>query len=102
MAINRELPPEEVSLWEAAYLRFETPQQEIRKFRQRLIKLGVQQWSRDAKVVELFCGRGHGVTALAELGFRNIEGIDLSPRLIAQYKGPCVCYVGDCCRLPFA
>jgi ubiquinone/menaquinone biosynthesis C-methylase UbiE len=102
MDMNRELPPEEVSLWEDAYLRFETPQQEIRKFRQRLIKLGSQHWSRDARVVELFCGRGNGLTALAELGFRHIEGIDLSPRLVGQYNGPGVCYVGDCCRLPFA
>jgi hypothetical protein len=29
--------------WEAAYLAFETPEQEIRKFVRRLIELGAQQ-----------------------------------------------------------
>ena len=44
--------------WEAAYIRFETPQQEIRKFLRRLRKLGATELPRDAHVVELFCGRG--------------------------------------------
>jgi ubiquinone/menaquinone biosynthesis C-methylase UbiE len=100
--MKKELPSDEVGLWEAAYLRFETPRQEIRKFKQRLIKLGAERWPLEANVVELFCGRGNGLAALAELGFRHIEGIDLSPRLVAQYKGDGVCYVGDCRRLPFA
>jgi ubiquinone/menaquinone biosynthesis C-methylase UbiE len=103
MLMKKESPPlDEVGLWEAAYLRFETPQEEIRKFKRRLTKLGAEQWPREARVVELFCGRGNGLVALSELGFRNVEGIDLSPRLVAQYKGDGVCYVGDCRRLPFA
>jgi hypothetical protein len=63
--------------WEAAYLRFETPEQEVRKFRNRLPRLGSSRWPRDAKVVELFCGRGSGLLALRTLGFEDIEGIDL-------------------------
>jgi ubiquinone/menaquinone biosynthesis C-methylase UbiE len=92
----------EISLWEAAYSRFETPKEEIRKFRRRLNKLGVENWSREANVVELFCGRGSGLEALAELGFRHLEGVDLSPRLLAQYHGFATCYVADCRQLPFA
>ena len=88
--------------WEAAYLRFETPEQEIRKFVSRLGKLGAAKWPRDAEIVELFCGRGNGLTALERLGFTHIEGVDLSPRLIAQYRGPAKCFVGDCRQLPFA
>ena len=88
--------------WEAAYLRFESPEQEIRKFFSRLRKLGAGQWPRDAEIVELFCGRGNGLTALERLGFTHIEGVDLSPRLIAQYRGPAKCFVGDCRQLPFA
>jgi hypothetical protein len=64
--------------WEAAYLRFEAPEEEIGKFMERLRRLGVSQWPRETNVVELFCG------ALARLGFRNIEGVDLSPRLLAD------------------
>ena len=40
--------------WEAAYLRFETPEEEIAKFTRRLLQLGARQWPRDAAVVELF------------------------------------------------
>ena len=88
--------------WEAAYLRFETPEEEIAKFIERLQRLGAEQWSKDAEVVELFCGRGNGLHALARLGFRKLEGVDLSPRLLAQYHGPAKTQVADCRTLPFA
>src|SRR6266567_7238750 len=70
--------------WEAAYLRFETPEQEIHKFIARLKRLRARQWPRDAEIVELFCGRGNGLIALQLLGFTRLEGVDLSPRLLAQ------------------
>jgi ubiquinone/menaquinone biosynthesis C-methylase UbiE len=87
--------------WEVAYLRFESPEEEIRKFIRRLVKLGADQWPRDAEIVELFCGRGNGLHALHQLGFQHLEGLDLSPRLLAQYQGPAICRVGDCRHLPF-
>jgi ubiquinone/menaquinone biosynthesis C-methylase UbiE len=87
--------------WEAAYLAFETPEQEIKKFVRRLIKLGAPQWPRDAQIVELFCGRGNGLRALRRMGFPNIEGVDLSPSLLAQYHGDARCHVSDCRQLPF-
>jgi SAM-dependent methyltransferase len=88
--------------WEAAYLRFETPEQEIQKFVSRLRELGAAQWPRDSEIVELFCGRGNGLNALERLGFTRLEGVDLSPRLIAEYRGPAKCFVADCRQLPFA
>jgi SAM-dependent methyltransferase len=88
--------------WEAAYVRFETPEQEIHKFVSRLRKLGAPQWPRDAEIVELFCGRGNGLNALERLGFTHVEGADLSPRLIAQYRGSAKCFIADCRQLPFA
>jgi ubiquinone/menaquinone biosynthesis C-methylase UbiE len=93
--------PDETRLWEAAYSRFETPDQEIQKFKRRLIKVGAEGWPREAAIVELFCGRGNGLEALALLGFRRLEGVDLSPRLLTQYKGHGTCYVADCRKLPF-
>jgi SAM-dependent methyltransferase len=87
--------------WEAAYLRFESPEQEIHKFIKRLTRLGASQWPREAEIVELFCGRGSGLIALDRLGFTHVEGVDLSPRLVAQYRGPAKCTIGDCRRLPF-
>jgi ubiquinone/menaquinone biosynthesis C-methylase UbiE len=90
-----------VNPWEAAYLRFETPEQEIAKFISRLNRLGARDWPRDAEIVELFCGRGNGLVALEKLGFTRLEGVDLSPRLIAQYRGSAKCTVADCRKLPF-
>ncbi len=88
-------------LWEAAYLRFETPEQGIQKFIGRLEKLGVSELSRQALVVELFCGRGNGLHALSKLGFTNVERVDSSPRLLAEYHGDAKCYSSDCRSLPF-
>jgi ubiquinone/menaquinone biosynthesis C-methylase UbiE len=88
--------------WEAAYLRFETPEQEIRKFNERLVKLGARDWDRQSEIVELFCGRGNGLHALEQLGFARIEGVDLSAALVAKYSGPAKCTVADCRQLPFA
>jgi len=87
--------------WELAYSRFETPEQEIRKFMARLKELGVEQWPKDSAIVELFCGRGNGLHALQQLGFLQIEGVDLSPRLLAQYHGTAQTTVADCRELPF-
>ena len=90
-----------VSEWESAYLRFETPEEEITKFIARLDKLGVRQWPDDWQIVELFCGRGNGLHALERIGFRHLEGIDLSQRLVSEYRGTAKMHVGDCRSLPF-
>ena len=87
--------------WEAAYLRFETPEEERRKFLRRLRRLGAESWPKDAQVLELFCGRGNGLSALQHLGFTKLEGVDLSPALVAKYNGPAKCVVADCRQLPF-
>ena len=89
------------SEWEAAYARFETPEQEIAKFTARFRQLGVDQLPRDLQVVDLFCGRGNGLKALEQLGFDHLEGIDLSPSLLEQYAGPAKLYVADCRELKF-
>jgi SAM-dependent methyltransferase len=88
--------------WEAAYARFETPAQEIRKFTRRLTKLGVASWPSTAEIVELFCGRGNGLHALSRFGFTGLAGVDLSTSLVSQYEGPAKLYVCDCRRLPFS
>jgi len=72
-------------LWELAYSRFETPEEEIRKFVKRLRQMGVEKWPRQAEILELFCGLGSGLHA-NRLGFTQVEGADLSRSLIAKYK----------------
>lgn len=88
--------------WEQAYRRFETPEEEVGKFMHRLKRAGAAAWPKEARIVELFCGRGNGLHALARLGFTSLEGVDLSPRLAAEYQGKAKILVADCRRLPFA
>ena len=88
--------------WERAYQQFETPAEERAKFRRRLRFLGSGSWPTDSEVVELFCGRGNGLHALESLGFRAVEGVDISPRLLEQYTGSARTYAADCRSLPFA
>ncbi len=87
--------------WEAAYLRFETPEEEIAKFTRRLLQLGARQWPRDAAVVELFCGRGNGLRAMAQLGFVRLAGVDISQRLLALCPPEHGRHCADCRTLPF-
>lgn len=88
------------SAWERAYVRFEPPEQEVRKFSARLARLGARRWPRDARVVELFCGRGNGLVALERMGFTHIEGVDRSAALVARYQGRAKCHIADCRSLP--
>jgi SAM-dependent methyltransferase len=87
--------------WEAAYARFETPEEEIRKFVKRYRRLGLNALARSSQIVELFCGRGNGLKALERMGFESLEGVDLSPGLTEQYFGRAQLYVGDCRKLRF-
>jgi SAM-dependent methyltransferase len=89
------------SEWETAYLRFETPEQEIRKFQSRLKSLGAASWPKTAQIVELCCGRGSGLHALQSFGFTHIEGIDASPVFVERYDGPGRVLCADCRALPF-
>ena len=92
---------QDLDSWEAAYLRFETRSEEVSKFNARLRKLGVDSWSKDLEVVELFCGRGSGIAAFSELGFSNLEGVDFSQQLLDQYQGDASLHCADCRALPF-
>lgn len=89
------------TVWEDAYLRFETPEEERKKFIARLKRLGVDTFPRDSQIVEIFCGRGNGLNALRSMGFTTMEGVDLSERLLEQYDGAVTLYVADCRKLPF-
>lgn len=97
-----DCPQDQYSLWESAYRRFETPEEETLKFIKRLLKLGSRDWPKDFDIVELFCGHGNGLEALSRLGFTSLEGVDLSAGLINEYSGSARCYVADCRALPFS
>jgi SAM-dependent methyltransferase len=88
--------------WERAYLRFETPEQEARKFRRRFRAVGAQGWSREALILDLFSGRGGGARALRELGFSRVISLDLSAVLLQTRTDVADCSVADCRTLPIA
>jgi ubiquinone/menaquinone biosynthesis C-methylase UbiE len=86
--------------WEEAYQRFETPEEERRKFNRRLRRLGAHRWNRGSKVLEICCGRGNGVVVWRRLGFSNAVGVDLSLALIERSACRPHSLVGDARRLP--
>lgn len=99
---TRTLTAEQIQVaWEDAYTHFETAEEEINKFIGRLKKIGQHRWKRDAQVVEIFCGRGSGLKALEKLGFENLEGVDISAKLLAEYNGEARLHEADCRSLPF-
>ncbi|GIX03941.1 MAG: hypothetical protein KatS3mg113_0947 [Planctomycetaceae bacterium] len=87
------------AVWEAAYQRFETPDQERRKFSQRLRWAGFHQFPKTWHIAELFCGRGQSLQVLESWGYSHLYGVDLSPQLLQQYRGSARLFVGDCQQL---
>ena len=90
------------SRWEQAYQRFETPEQEIRKFNSRLRRVNADKWDRRLRILEICSGRGNGLRAWHALGFSDVLGVDLSLPLVATHTGPGVCILGDVRSLPLA
>jgi ubiquinone/menaquinone biosynthesis C-methylase UbiE len=90
----------DASAWEDAYQRFETPQQEQRKFIRRLRNLGVHGWRRESSVLEICSGLGNGLIAWRRLGFSNVSGVDLSLALVERSACRRQCVLGDARRLP--
>lgn len=86
--------------WEAAYKRFETPEQEIAKFVARLTRFGFETLDRNLRIVDIFCGRGNGLVALEKMGFRDLAGVDLSDSLLEEYHGTAQMHLADCLDLP--
>ncbi|MEM6688721.1 MAG: class I SAM-dependent methyltransferase [Planctomycetota bacterium] len=92
--------------WEAAYRRFETPEEEINKFTRRYRAFGFEQLAPDTRILEIFCGRGNGLVSLSRMGFEQIEGADLSEELLLDFLSThphlsADVHLADCMDLPF-
>lgn len=90
----------ESASWYRAYRRFETPEQEVRKFHRRLLRAGSREWDRDLGIVDLFCGRGGALRALRRQGFARIVGIDTATEILGEVEAPTA--AADCRWLPIA
>ena len=89
-------------IWKQAYLRFETSDEEVYKFRRRLLRLGAEGWRKEWRIADLFCGRGGGARALHSLGFPNVVGVDLSERLVQSGDRSLSRVRADCRAMPLA
>jgi len=87
--------------WEAAYRRFETPEEEYAKFKKRFLEMGIDKLPKDSAIADIFCGTGNGLRVLGEWGFTNLTGVDLSPHLIGQAPVNARRVVADCTDLKF-
>ena len=80
--------------WEDAYLRFETPEQEIRKFGPAGVCERAPPTGHARRIYWIcFPGGAMGFGLLEQIGFTRLQGIDLSPRLAGQYRA----MRGDAC-----
>ena len=85
--------------WENAHIDFSTSIMDVKKFRRRLKRMKVHRFVR-GRVAELFCGRGNGLTALESFGYTDLYGLDLSYRLLSEYKGIAHTIQCDCSKIP--
>lgn len=86
--------------WELAYRNFETPAEEVRKFKRRLRALGAHRLAPRSRVLEICCGRGNAIKAWQRLGFRHVIGLDRSEALLRLFEGGAPRVVGDIRALP--
>lgn len=91
----------DIEKWESAFKNFESDDQEIQKFLSRYQKLGFKQLDTSLHIADLFCGKGNSLTALEQLGFSNLTGVDISEDLLSQYDGEATLYNGNCLDLHF-
>jgi ubiquinone/menaquinone biosynthesis C-methylase UbiE len=99
---HKQVNGSSLTRWERAYQAFETPEEELHKFTDRLRKIGVDRWDRRLRILEVCSGRGAGLRAWDALGFTDVLGVDLSFALVSAHRGPGRCVLGDVRSLPLA
>jgi SAM-dependent methyltransferase len=79
MEIPREVAPESLD-WQSAHYEEPFYSQRTAKLPVKLQRLGIFGMPRDIRVLDACCGRGEALLALRNAGFRNLVGIDATPR----------------------
>jgi len=88
--------------WEAAYLRFETPEEEIRKFTERLRRLGVSKWPRETTWWSCFAGAATDCTRWRSSDSGTSREWTCRRGCWRNTRGMPAAMSGDCRELPFA
>lgn len=57
-------------------------QDDLDRLRRDRLPHWITEIPREARILDLGCGKGHLLAALFRLGYRNLQGVDLSPQMI--------------------
>ena len=94
--------PEESQAWKQAYRDPALMARRMKKHRGKLARLGVFDWPRDAKVLDLCCGTGEVLRILHAEGFTKLAGLDVTVDAELQREPWVELQAGDSRALPFA
>lgn len=70
--------PEESDAWKQAYRDPQLIARRSKKHRQKLQRLGVLDWPRETKLLDLCCGTGEVLRILHAEGFKDLHGLDVT------------------------
>lgn len=78
----------ESTQWHETYANAAEAARRRREMPAKLARLGLDQAPRDARILDLCCGHGEALDAMHSLGFRQLEGLDLTvpPALLADSR----------------
>lgn len=75
---TEKLLPEESDTWKRAYRNTQLVERRRVKHAGKLTRLGVADWPRDGRLLDLCCGTGEVLGLLRDRGFANLDGLDVS------------------------
>ncbi|MCY3020321.1 MAG: methyltransferase domain-containing protein [Planctomycetota bacterium] len=69
---------EESETWKEAYRDPQLIARRTRKHHEKMLRLGMRSWPRDARIVDIACGTGEVLRILHAEGFTNLVGLDVT------------------------
>ena len=97
---NRALP-EESDAWKQAYRDPELIARRTKKHRQKLQVLGVLQWPREGRLLDLCCGTGEVLRILHAEGFQGLHASDVTIDPPLQQEPWLTTHAADSRKLPY-
>src|SRR5690349_16445953 len=92
-------PVAESAGWQSAHYEEPYYARRTAKLPEKLRRLGVLDFPRDARILDACCGRGEALQILRDRGYRNLEGIDATPQL-SPSPAEIRLHHGDVTRMP--
>jgi len=93
---------EESSAWKGAYRDPQLIARRQKKHRVKLERLGVFNWPRDTRVLDLCCGTGEVLRILRAQGFTQLAGLDVTLEPALQRETWVELKAGDGRAMPYA